>query len=332
MIETRSGLAQNQTSQGDTQFIYPEFDEQPGNFQDFPYLGSLLDTNGMEAFYPSMQDDIPMFDFENLAHLDTARNTSFLGDTKNVDRLIHIHLKLLRLHESFAAGIEHISKYGGEDLAASSMSSGAEIWKDMEDLYVTTEDMLSIIGSVYGISHDCNRTTTLEPAMGDDGLISQPAPLEPPHVSTILLISSCYVRAVHIYQLLIETLQQRSKPSGTTIAPHKLSLDPPVSVSVPEFRMGHSRLRLPPTVTLGLHLHVITQMMGRMKKTLQSCESHRTKPSERPLIPQHDKDSLASSTDMHPGFSMIEKALPEISLREEGLKHALHSAKMSAGV
>lgn len=203
-----------------------------------------------------------------------------------------IQLRLLRLQKSFkdAPNVSLLPtaqhQYG---VGASVMSEG------VEGLYIATEDFLETLAKL--------------PWHTGEGIMERGTEFPKPrlHVSTVLLLSSCYTRFVHVYELLIMKLRAGSGQSASNSSasstqssaeesvfsgPSLFSQgDPSLSPKgahhqqhrreehehdLPSFQIGRYRLTMPLAMNRELHLHVVTQMAQRLKGAMQMLWSNRT--------------------------------------------------------
>lgn len=142
-----------------------------------------------------------------------------------------------------------------------------------------------------------------------------------PHTSTLLLLFSCYVRLLHIFELLVQTLRiQDCTPSSPT---KRGSVHAAPTNPLPLFRMAHSRVTLPSGASLSMHLVAISSMIRSMKDTMVSCISQ-----SRSLVA--GTESAMTDRRTVPSMILAELAKSEVSVREEALEQELWMAKSVA--
>lgn len=98
---------------------------------------------------------------------------------------------------------------------------------------------------------DCNAMLDIPNNMTEDFL---DAITDHYHVSSTLLLFSCYAKMESLYDLLMRRLMKLCKD-------HQALSSFNNNVPVPAFRIGHSRLSMPPTASLGMHVIAINSMM-----------------------------------------------------------------------
>lgn len=256
-----------------------------------------------------------------------------------INRVLDLQLRLLKLYRVLAIDSEE-----SRTTETSSVSGGSEglasdtgLSKAIEDIYAATHDFVEVTESLSGLSQDTGRTsmaggsgsTQTFTTLRDE--TSTPARAKLPHTSTVLLLSSCYVRLTHIYELLVQALYERCKHNPSTLAPPtQSSTRSDTPNRIPTFRMTHSRLSMPPTASLGMHLVVINHMIQVLKDTMKSCASRNAGATRR--VGADFNDGPMSVNDTSPSSVLADLPMSEVSLREQSLRKAVHLAKSLAGI
>ena len=271
---------------------------------------------------------------------DRSFQTSAIPESHDwINRVLDLQLRLLEQHRVLTIDSEE-----SRPTETSSVSGGSEglasdtgLSKVIEDIYAATHDFVEVTESLSGLSQDMERKSTAGSGgstqtftiLRDDR--STPARAKLPHTSTVLLLSSCYVRLAHIYELLVQALYERCKHNSSTLAPPtQSSTRSDTPNRLPTFRMTHSRLSMPPTASLGMHLVVINHMIKNLKDTMKSCASRNAGATRR--VGAEFNDGPMSVNDISPSSVLADLAMSEVSLREQSLRKALHLAKSLAGI
>ncbi|KAK5132874.1 hypothetical protein LTR08_008394 [Meristemomyces frigidus] len=156
-------------------------------------------------------------------------------------------------------------------------------------------------------------------------VVHSPRPTPPP-LSTLLLLISYYVQLVHLYEVLVQTLQDSCK-----VQTSQQSARPGMAAAqnaLPLFRMANSRFAVPPAASLGMHLVATGSMIQLLKDTMFACvcgdrQTARTKDHN---TAEGGAGNSTSAKDSSPALALAEMALSELSLREERLHTALRDA------
>jgi hypothetical protein len=338
------------------------FSATEGPLLDLPQLLGLPDVGETLPVLSQTQCTTPSFGTEDSSEELRSKFVPKLEGDDQLYRLLDLQIKLLGLFKSLSTGQEHktrvINAYSPKPLG---FNTESDLSKDIEEIYRVTEDFAKIIESLYQ-SKEAEHSTELNLSIptpnslpGTDESRTEAAFYSPqPHVATVLLFSSCYVRLMHVYELLIETLQERSQQhnkegssrlarSTGSPASNRSAFHLPRG-DVPSFRIGTLQLAMPANTNVELHFYVIAQMIQRLKNTMELGMS-------RTRTIQNNKAAAAGARDGERGggdnvglgakegwtspgnkssvFGMVEMVLPEVSEREEILMAIVHTAKSS---
>ncbi|KAF7182347.1 hypothetical protein CNMCM7691_001827 [Aspergillus felis] len=259
--------------------------------------------------------------------------SAFEGDDF-LHRLLDLQVKLSDLIKSLTSGKESSCLALTPNAPGiGSFASGAVLTKNMEEVALATEDLVDIIEKVQRCGvRDSDYSREAERCMFTPSSSSQAGgPVPPrkstkPHIATTLLVSSSYVRLIQVFELLVETLQQPS-PSQPYHAsnwgrpPTPQTPQAPTG-EMPMFRLGRLRLTIPPRLSTELHFHVVSQMVQRLRETMQSYAAY----VENATAPGSASDFFKA---MEPSGTsaiamIVESVLSEVNTQEENLLTTLH--------
>ncbi|KAH8896315.1 hypothetical protein GQ53DRAFT_743560 [Thozetella sp. PMI_491] len=134
--------------------------------------------------------------------------------------------------------------------------------------------------------------------------------------TTALLVASCYARLVTSYNLLLKDLSSSYFSAARA------------DISV--FLTGRLKISMSPEISFGLHIHIISQVMHRVRKAMvaYSC-CHWPLASEKCGIggtwTSEDKTGVKPDEDTALAY-ILRAASTEIGLREKKLKSSLQAA------
>jgi hypothetical protein len=256
--------------------------------------------------------------------------SAFEGDDF-LHRLLDLQVKLSDLIKSLTSGKESSCLALTPNAPGiGSFASGAVLTKNMEEVALATEDLVDIIEKVQrcGVrDNDYSREAELgmfTPSSSSQvGVPVPPRKSTKPHIATTLLVSSSYVRLIQVFELLVETLQQPS-PSQPYHASNwgrpQTPQTPPGEM--PMFRLGRLRLTIPPRLSTELHFHVVSQMVQRLRETMQSYAAYvetATAPGSASDFFNAMEPSGTSAIAM-----IVESVLSDVNTQEENLLTTLH--------
>jgi hypothetical protein len=213
-------------------------------------------------------------------------------------------------------------------------SPESDLSKDMEEIYQATEDLVDVADKIY--YHPTQPEYDLDPALEmtfpNHPAAAADAPHQAssrpnaaagsawPHVSTVLLFASCYVRLTDVYTLLASVLQQQQQLTSRSpleaLVMTKAGFSKTQS-AVPSFHMGKMRLAIPPSMSIKLHFHLISLMVQRLQITMRWCisgvpeEAKCGQAFHQPADSGCEKGSVATL--------LLKKSLGEVSVVEDGL-------------
>ncbi|KAJ0123849.1 hypothetical protein J7T55_012320 [Diaporthe amygdali] len=266
--------------------------------------------------------------YSNKTPIDAASSASsktiLTDENPSTEELLcGLQLKLLRVHRTFNSH-RHGQSFASQihDIAGTGLS-GSEMCRVIDDTYTATEDLLNIMRSLCGAALDStNGVSPAEAQTNSVHLQSSPAqptrssPVSSLEAATTLFLSSCYASLISAYEIIVETMKGQSTEDTSTLpwqlGPPSASARIPASGgSFPTFSMNNSRLAMPSSVNLGLHLHLISHMVQRLKDSMQMCcACHNIKGRNSPAT------------------ALVQTASSELSLSQESLEDALRRAKI----
>ena len=97
------------------------------------------------------------------------------------------------------------------------------------------------------------------------GISALMAPVLPDSI-IVLLLSSCHASLIHSYELIVDMLRGELHEDKQHQQASKVMSMPAVSV-------GTVRVAMPPRAVAEIHLHLVTQMVHRLRLSLQECAS-----------------------------------------------------------
>ena len=261
-----------------------------------------------------------------------------------ISQLLDLQMELVGLHKSFSGSLQYSTRSGVLGRAAVQ-----DVFKDIEHTYAITQQFIDMVQRAYGPMRDNGNSHLVDwlptPAstrhnssasVSTSSSFASSTKSSPLSVSTVLTIISCYTRLIQIYDLMVQTLHDQdvnasssskssysSTTSGSAISEHQ----------IPYFRMPHSRLAVPPTATLGMHLVLVISMDQQLKDSMRHCVSacHTQRVASTDGI-AGPRDDLPRSTGENPASALMELAMSETSLREKGLARTLQKVKSRAGL
>ncbi|RHZ64950.1 Zn(II)2Cys6 transcription factor domain-containing protein [Aspergillus thermomutatus] len=256
--------------------------------------------------------------------------SAFEGDDF-LHRLLDLQVKLSGLIKSLTSGKEtSCLALTPNAPGIGSFASGAVLSKNMEEVALATEDLVDIIEKVQRCGvRDSDYSREAELGMFTPSSSSQVGvPVPPrkstkPHIATTLLVSSSYVRLIQVFELLVETLQQPS-PSQPYHASNRGRPQTPQTPpgEMPMFRLGRLRLTIPPRLSTELHFHVVSQMVQRLRETMQSYAAY----VENATAPGSANDFFKAMEPSGPSAiaMIVESVLSDVNTQEENLLTTLH--------
>ena len=252
-------------------------------------------------------------------------------------RLLDLQVKLSGLMKSLTSGKESSCLALTPNAPGiGSFTSGAVLFKNIEEVGLATEDLVDIIEKVQRCGmRDDDYSREAELGMFTPSSSSQVGALVPPkkptkpQIATTLLVSSSYVRLLQVFELLVETLQQPS-PSPPYYVSNRGRPQTPLGEmprETPIFRLGRLRLNVPPKLSTELHFHVVSQMVQRLRETMQSYATY-----------VENATALGSGSDffkaMEPSGTsaiamIVESVLSDVNTQEENLLTTLYRRDQS---
>ena len=264
------------------------------------------------------------------------KNSVLLESDSCINRVLDLQMRLLELYRVLAMDSEesHPKETSSVSDGSKGLASDTGLSKAIEEIYAATHDFVEVTEDLSGLFQENERASTAgsgtsthtSTTLRDDA--PKPTRAKLPHTSTVLLLSSCYVRLVHIYELLVQALYKRCKHNARTLASAMTRTD--LLNRIPTFRMTHSKLSLPPTASLGMHLVVINHMIKVLKDTMKSCASRNPHTTRRARTDSNDGQSLINDTN--PSSILADLAMSEVSLREQNLREVFQMAKNCVGI
>ncbi|RYP06404.1 hypothetical protein DL765_009501 [Monosporascus sp. GIB2] len=253
--------------------------------------------------------------------------SAFEGDDF-LHRLLELQVKLSGLIQSLTSGKENSClELTPNAPGIGSFASGAVLSKNMEEVALATEELVDIIEKVHrcGVrDSDYSREAELGMFTPSDssqvGVPVSPRKSTKPHIATTLLVSSSYVRLIQVFELLVETLQQPSPSQPYHASNRGRPQNPPGEM--PMFRLGRLRLTIPAKLSTELHFHVVSQMVQRLRETMQSYAAY----VENATAPGSGNDFFKA---MEPSGTsaiaiIVESVLSDLNTQEENLLTSLH--------
>jgi hypothetical protein len=229
----------------------------------------------------------------------TKRQTIVDGDDQT-RRLLDLQERLLGLSKSLLAHSSQTDRvFSPSHPDPMAPCAGPDLPNIMEEIYQATEDLVNVAATLGQHPRQSEHTLHLDPALHSaspsPSAASTYSPHETssrpyvvagsfyrPHISTVLLLASCYIRLVDLYELLAAILQEQQRQQEQC---QFQSRSPPVEIAttkpgcfrtqstVPSFNMGKTRLDVPPSMGVKLHIHLIDMMLQRLRSAMHWCVS-----------------------------------------------------------
>jgi hypothetical protein len=108
---------------------------------------------------------------------------------------------------------------------------------------------------------------------------------ELPDSIIVLLLSSCHASLIHSYELIVDMLRGELHEKKQHQQANEVMSMPAVSV-------GAVRVAMPPRAAAEIHLHLITQMVHRLRHSLQECASRIAASKISPCTVHHGFEAL----------------------------------------
>jgi hypothetical protein len=222
-------------------------------------------------------------------------------------RLVRVQIELEELSENFVQG-----------------SNTAD---DIKSIFRLTETLLNIIQEVEEQPQECTASSyTSYQSM--PGVVA-------------LLLSSCYLSLIHVYQCLVGTLGQEidgdpAAQSTSTVTEVNKGKEGIPSSGLPFISIGGVKLDIPRSATVKIKIHLLAQNVQHLKMSLQNCAARLST-----MCPPTTALSISGAMSMDQNSSrsddsmltdgLIGLAISDIQAREETLLRQIRKLLLDPG-
>lgn len=224
------------------------------------------------------------------------------------------------------------------------------------DLQTPNSDIADSPSSARRLSFDFMADLVAEnpPSLSASSEVPAPSPDQRSDSATVLLILTCYLRLLHIYEPIVMSLHQSLQQPTSHGRSWRFSPSPLVSVSnaaqishisLPAFSLGSFSLAASPDLNIGMLLHLVSHMLERIQGAVRVCfpSASSNRVFSVASAGTSGVKNLRTRSDGHrvegtpawlhsPMITVAEAALREVSGKEEGLMGMLQATKDILGI
>jgi hypothetical protein len=172
------------------------------------------------------------------------------------------------------------------EAACKDSESDVTYCSDMEETFNATETLVEIIHTLHEKPPHGKSCPTHRARTNGSGIPFKSPTL--PDYATVLLIFSCYLRLLNVYELLVTFLNATIRQSASSHGIGKLTVpyDSPSaenlllsnssSIAMPVVNIGQFNVAASPIMNLQLLLYFMEEMLGRLQTAIQLCSTSRS--------------------------------------------------------